>query len=84
VETSEKNTSREPKNDTIMVFFYTPERWHEYKMDITCTIKVINALMGSGKTSAAINMIKQVENSGEDIHFMFITPFNKEVERIFR
>lgn len=53
-------------------------------MDITCTIKVINALMGSGKTSAAINMIKQVENSGEDIHFMFITPFNKEVERIFR
>ncbi|MHA6150193.1 hypothetical protein [Bacillus subtilis] len=42
-------------------------------------VKVIDSIMGSGKTSAAIDMIN---NSGTDENFIFITPYLDEVDRI--
>ncbi|WP_144461702.1 hypothetical protein [Bacillus subtilis] len=42
-------------------------------------IKIVDSIMGSGKTSAAIDMIN---NSGTDENFIFITPYLDEVDRI--
>ncbi len=42
-------------------------------------INIIDAICGAGKTSAAINYIN---NSIEDQHFLYITPYLTEVERI--
>ncbi|MED1863264.1 hypothetical protein P4V41_07330 [Fictibacillus nanhaiensis] len=42
-------------------------------------IKVVDSIMGSGKTSAAINLMKEAPS---DKNFVFITPFLPEVERI--
>ncbi|MEC1665725.1 hypothetical protein [Bacillus halotolerans] len=42
-------------------------------------VKVIDSIMGSGKTSAAIDMMN---NSGTDNNFIFITPYLDEVDRI--
>lgn len=42
-------------------------------------IKVVDSIMGSGKTSAAINMIN---SSDEDTKFIYITPYLTEIERI--
>lgn len=44
-----------------------------------CDVRIVDALMGHGKTSAAINMINQ---SDDDEKFMFITPYLTEVKRI--
>ena len=44
-----------------------------------CKVKIVDAVMGAGKTSAAINFIN---NSDSDIHFLYITPYLTEVERI--
>lgn len=44
-----------------------------------CNINVIDAIMGSGKTSAAINFIK---SSDDSTHFLYITPYLEEVQRI--
>lgn len=41
-------------------------------------VKVCDAIMGSGKTSAAINFM----NKKADTKFLFVTPYLKEVERI--
>jgi len=41
-------------------------------------IYVVDSIMGSGKTSAAINKM----NGDNDSNYIFITPFLKEVERI--
>lgn len=48
-------------------------------MDKESIIKVIDARMGRGKTSAAINYMEQHKN---DKRFMYVTPFLKEVDRI--
>lgn len=42
-------------------------------------INIVDALPGIGKTSAAINFINQ---SSDDMKFLYITPFLNEVERI--
>jgi hypothetical protein len=41
-------------------------------------VYIVDALMGSGKTSAVINMM----NNDSDNSYVFITPFLKEVDRI--
>jgi hypothetical protein len=41
-------------------------------------IKVVDSIMGSGKTSAAINLM----NNDADNNYIFITPYLPEVERI--
>lgn len=41
-------------------------------------IKIVDTMMGSGKTSAAINMI----NENKDTRYIFITPYLTEIERI--
>ena len=41
-------------------------------------INIVDAIMGSGKTSAAINYM----NANPDKRFLYITPFNDETERI--
>ena len=48
-------------------------------LNLNCNVKIVDELMGRGKTSAAINMINR---SDDDEKFMFITPYLKEVERI--
>lgn len=42
-------------------------------------IKVVDSVMGSGKSTAAINYIN---NSADDEKFLFVTPYLDEVERI--
>lgn len=44
-----------------------------------CNVKIVDELMGRGKTSAAINFIN---SSDDDERFMFITPYLNEVKRI--
>ncbi len=43
------------------------------------SIYIVDAMMGSGKTSAAIHMIRTAEQSAK---YLFITPYLKEAERI--
>ena len=44
-------------------------------------VTVIDSIMGSGKTTSAINMIN---NSSDDIRFIYITPYLDEVSRIIQ
>ena len=44
-----------------------------------CDIKVVDEVMGLGKSSAAINYINSLDN---DIKVMYVTPYLDEVERI--
>ena len=46
--------------------------------DEKLTVNIVDSIMGSGKTSAAINYIKKTD----DIKIMYITPYIEEVERI--
>jgi superfamily II DNA or RNA helicase len=43
-------------------------------------IKVVDSIMGSGKTTAAINLMN--ETISPDKHFIYITPFLSEIDRI--
>lgn len=47
-------------------------------MEYTCKVHVVDMIMGSGKSSAAINYMNR--NKGKK--FLFITPFLTEVERV--
>lgn len=49
-------------------------------MEFNCNIKVIDMVMGSGKTSAAINYINNSNNENERI--LYITPYLSEIKRI--
>jgi hypothetical protein len=44
-------------------------------------VQVIDAVMGAGKTTWALNMI---ENAPDDEKFIYITPFLSEVERVIK
>lgn len=44
-----------------------------------CNINVVDTIMGGGKTSAAINFIN---SSDDNTHFLYITPYLDEVQRI--
>jgi hypothetical protein len=47
------------------------------------TIRVVDSIMGSGKTSAAINMMNNdIDDYGEGNNYIFITPYLSEVERV--
>lgn len=47
-------------------------------MTYNCSVKVVDSIMGSGKTSAAVNYINQSENE----RILYITPFLDEIKRI--
>ena len=47
-------------------------------MEFNCDVKIVDAMMGAGKSSAAINYIKR--SKGEE-KFLIITPYLREVER---
>lgn len=49
-------------------------------MEYTCKVHVVDMIMGSGKSSAAINYMNH--NKGQK--FLFITPFLSEVERVVK
>lgn len=53
--------------------------YKNFSVNYTTHFTVIDALMGAGKTSAAINYIN---GSPEDNHFIFITPYLEQVNRI--
>ncbi len=42
-------------------------------------IKVVDSIMGTGKTSYAIQLMNE---ASKDKHFIFVTPFIKEIDRI--
>ena len=44
-------------------------------------INIVDAICGSGKTSAAINYINQ---SADETKFLYITPYLTEVDRIIK
>ena len=44
-------------------------------------INIVDSIMGSGKTQAAINFMN---NSDESVHFLYVTPYLTEVERIIK
>ena len=48
-------------------------------MTFDCDVRIVDGIMGSGKTEAAIRFINE---SPEDEKFLFITPYLSEVERI--
>ena len=48
-------------------------------MNYDCNVKIVDAIMGAGKTSAAINFIN---SSDSETHFLYITPYLTEVKRI--
>ena len=43
-----------------------------------CKIKIVDAICGSGKTSAAIEYMKK----RTDANFIYVTPFLSEIERV--
>ena len=47
-------------------------------MEFNCDVKIVDAMMGAGKSSAAINYIKR---SKDEEKFLIITPYLREVER---
>lgn len=47
--------------------------------NFTCRVKVVDAMMGTGKTSAAINYINE---NLEQKRFLYITPYLDEVDRV--
>lgn len=47
-------------------------------MDFNCNVKIVDSMMGSGKSSAAINHINM---SSDDAKFLIITPYLDEIER---
>ena len=51
-----------------------------YERCVDMEIKICDALCGSGKTSACIRMM----NEDTDKHFIFVTQFLSEVDRIVR
>lgn len=46
-----------------------------------CDVKIVDEIMGRGKTSAAINFIN---NSDDDQKFLYVTPYLSEVDRIIK
>ena len=61
----------------IITDFLTPEELNSSSKQ-TVKIKVVDSIMGSGKTSAAINLM----NKERDTNFIYITPYLEEVKRI--
>ena len=49
-------------------------------MQFSCDVKIVDMVMGSGKSSAAINYM----NSATDEKFLYITPLSSEVERVIK
>lgn len=47
-------------------------------MEFNCDVKIVDAIMGAGKSSAAINYIK---HSKDEEKFLIITPYLREIER---
>lgn len=50
-------------------------------MEYNCTINIVDAVMGAGKTSAAINYMNNNQNQER---FLYITPLRSELERIMK
>lgn len=50
-------------------------------MEFNCDVKIVDAMMGAGKSSAAINYINQ---SKDEEKFLIVTPYLREVERYKR
>lgn len=50
-------------------------------LNFNCDVKVVDEMMGRGKTSAAINMINASDNEQK---FLFITPYLSEVKRVIQ
>lgn len=73
----EYNTAE--KRDKIFKARKMAELLGESHMEFLCDIKVVDCIMGSGKTSAAINFMN---SSPKEKKFMFITPYLSEVQRI--
>lgn len=48
-------------------------------MEYNCNVRIIDMIMGSGKTASMINYINQ---SDDNCKFLFITPYLDEVQRI--
>ena len=50
-------------------------------LNYNCDVRIVDEMMGRGKTSAAINFIN---SSDDDQKFLFITPYLTEIERIMK
>lgn len=55
------------------------EKLKETLLNENIEVNIVDELMGKGKTSAAINFINE---SPDDVHFLYITPYLTEVRRI--
>lgn len=55
------------------------EKLKEILLSEEIEVNIVDELMGKGKTSAAINFINE---SSDDVHFLYITPYLTEVKRI--
>ena len=51
----------------------------EMLLNTDIEVNIVDELPGKGKTSAAINFINE---SDDDVHFLYITPYLNEVQRI--
>lgn len=48
-------------------------------MELSVKCYVVDSICGSGKTSAALNMIN---DAPDDVHFLYITPYLSEIDRL--
>ena len=55
------------------------QRKDDVYLKFNCNVKIVDMIMGSGKTTSAINYINQADPSEK---FLFITPYLDEVDRI--
>lgn len=70
------NTTNNDDDESIDNYNYIEEE---------CVINIVDAICGSGKTSAAINMINRRWEESQGIQkFLYITPYLEEVNRIIK
>lgn len=73
------------ENQGKKFYYFSSEKsskiiFKEEHMEFNCKVNVIDMVMGSGKTSAAINYINETNQENERI--IYITPYLSEIKRI--
>ena len=77
--TAKKSKNQNTFGEVISVETNIIQRKDDVYLKFNCNVKIVDMIMGSGKTTSAINYINQADPSEK---FLFITPYLDEVDRI--
>ena len=77
--TAKKLKNQNTFGEVISVETNIIQRKDDVYLKFNCNVKIVDMIMGSGKTTSAINYINQADSNEK---FLFITPYLDEVDRI--